>query len=341
MKRNSLIIRNLVFILFSTSIFISTGCNKPRQIKYKYGTFPDTAYNLDAINTEYDDYNSDLDWVGTSFAIIFSSNRTTSGGKFDFVTGALSFGFERYEGYFSIESDMIDDFFLTGLTEAANTEGDDFGPFRFVSTLDAYEYFLYTSEGPGGDLDIMYLKYLPQLGSIIPDFGAPVPANILNSDSDDGYIAFDVSETRIFFNSDREGQFNIYTIEKPVSYNIDDWLALDPATPVKIDSINSEYDDKCPIVSRNVMVFTSNRPGGMGGFDLYYSIYKDGKWGSPVNFGPTVNSDADEYRPILGYHPDFTNLFLVFSSNRSGGKGGYDLYFAGVDIPGEPTLITK
>ena len=80
------------------------------------------------------------------------------------------------------------------------------------------------------------------------------------------------------------------------------------------------------------MIFTSNRPGGYGGYDLYYSVFKNGKWSSPVNFGPDINTSSDEYRPVIGYHPDFTNKFMIFSSNRPGGKGGFDLYFTGVDI---------
>ena len=64
------------------------------------------------------------------------------------------------------------------------------------------------------------------------------------------------------------------------------------------------------------MVFTSNRPGGFGGYDLYYSVFKNGKWSSPVNFGPRINTASDEYRPLIGYHPDFTNIYMIFSSDR-------------------------
>jgi hypothetical protein len=81
------------------------------------------------------------------------------------------------------------------------------------------------------------------------------------------------------------------------------------------------------------MVFASDRPGGMGGFDLYYSIYKNGKWDSPVNMGPHINTSSNEYRPVVGFHQDFTNKYIIFSSDRSGGKGGYDLYFTGYDFP--------
>jgi hypothetical protein len=81
------------------------------------------------------------------------------------------------------------------------------------------------------------------------------------------------------------------------------------------------------------MLFTSNRPGGMGGYDLYYSVFNIGKWSSPINMGPGINTASDEFRPLLGYHPDFKNLFMVFSSNKPGGTGGFDLYFTSMNIP--------
>jgi hypothetical protein len=81
------------------------------------------------------------------------------------------------------------------------------------------------------------------------------------------------------------------------------------------------------------MVFASNRPGGSGVFDLYYSILRDGEWSSPVNLGEPINSASDEYRPILGGHIDFNNRYMMFSSNRPGGKGGFDLYYTGVTFP--------
>ena len=81
------------------------------------------------------------------------------------------------------------------------------------------------------------------------------------------------------------------------------------------------------------MVFTSDRPGGFGGFDLYYSLFRNGKWNSPVNFGPKINTSSDEYRPLLGFYSGFENIYLIFSSDRPGGLGGFDLYFTGLEVP--------
>jgi len=331
----SIAVMMVVFLLFTAS------CKKPRTMLYPYGTFPDTAVALANLNTQYDDYNVNLDYANGYIKMIFSSNRNTQGGTFDLVTGAIEFTHDKYTGQFTLGSELINDAFLTALITAANTQKDDLGPYRLLSTADSHEYLLITTESDNGDTDIKYLRYLPQTGTNIPAFGSLTPAAVLNSSSDDGYVSFDISQTRVFLSSNREGQYNIYTIEKPNTASLVDWFALPAATLTKVDSVNSGYDDTCPIVARNVMIFASNRPGGLGGYDIYFSVYNNGKWGSPVNFGPTINSEADEFRPVLGYHPEFTNYFLVFSSNRTNGKGGFDLYFAGVEIPGEPALISK
>ena len=73
-----------------------------------------------------------------------------------------------------------------------------------------------------------------------------------------------------------------------------------------------------------LLYFVSDRPDGMGGMDIWYSIVKDGTAMEPVNLGPQVNSAADEYTPFY----DQPNGILYFSSDREGGKGGFDIYCA-------------
>ncbi|WP_353718433.1 hypothetical protein [Dyadobacter sp. 676] len=70
--------------------------------------------------------------------------------------------------------------------------------------------------------------------------------------------------------------------------------------------------------------------GDQGGEDIYYSEYKNGKWSQPVNAGPRINSAYKEYRPILPDLSNFSYHLMLFSSNRPGGKGGYDLYMTGL-----------
>ena len=73
-----------------------------------------------------------------------------------------------------------------------------------------------------------------------------------------------------------------------------------------------------------ILYFVSDRPGGMGGMDIWYTLIKGVRSGECVNLGPQVNSPADEITPFY----DQPNGVLYFSSDRMGGKGGYDIYCA-------------
>ena len=73
-----------------------------------------------------------------------------------------------------------------------------------------------------------------------------------------------------------------------------------------------------------ILYFVSNRPGGAGGLDLWYTLLRGDRSGECVNLGPQVNSPADEITPFY----DQPNQVLYFSSDRMGGRGGHDIYCA-------------
>jgi Tol biopolymer transport system component len=89
--------------------------------------------------------------------------------------------------------------------------------------------------------------------------------------------------------------------------------------PVSTDS-NESYPS---VVADGSLYFTSNRPGGLGGADIYRAQrLTDGRFGAPVNIGSPPNSDLGEGDTFVS--PD--EQYLIFSSNRSGGFGRSDLY---------------
>jgi hypothetical protein len=314
---------------------ISTSCkDTSNPIKFPQGTFPDSVYNIAGLNTQYDDYNSNIYIIGSSMPIIFSSNRKSVGGQFDLVQGNLWFQFDQTNGNFAVGGDMTSDPFYTAVANKANTSGNDYGPYSIFSSTDGFEY-LFTAAAPvGSPLDLYYVKNLPRFGSTMPEVFGPYPARVLNSDSTDAYICFDLNEDSAYFCSNRGGKYDIYVQKKPsADLKLDAWMNQSFKTSTAVDSINNAADDKCPFIYKNIMIFSSNRAGGEGGYDLYYSVFRKGKWSSPVNMGPRINTAADEYRPLIGYHPDFTNKMIVFSSNRDGGIGGFDLYFTGYTFP--------
>jgi hypothetical protein len=227
---------------------------------------------------------------------------------------------------------MISDDFLSCLVSKVNTTGNDFGPYRLFSPLDGFEYLILSSE-KNENLDFFYIKHLPYFGKILPEVSGPFPVKLLNSASNDAYFCFDTDQDSAYFSSDDDGNFDICLHQKPDEIAMDEWLNLDYAVSSEVDILNSESDDKCPFILRKVMVFASDRPGGFGGFDLYYSIFSNGTWSTPVNFGSKINTESNEYRPVLGGDQNFTNYYLLFSSDRPGGIGNFDIYFTGIDFP--------
>lgn len=71
------------------------------------------------------------------------------------------------------------------------------------------------------------------------------------------------------------------------------------------------------------LYFSSDRPGGFGGMDLYFSTKSGENWSTPVNLGATVNSAGNEIFPFIT-----NDGIMIFSSNGHAGIGGLDLYAA-------------
>lgn len=105
--------------------------------------------------------------------------------------------------------------------------------------------------------------------------------------------------------------------------NGDSW-----SKPASLSILNiSSSNNKHPFISAdgNTIFFASDRSGGYGQFDIWYApVNDDGSIGNAVNAGSAVNTAADEGTPF--YHSSSNTL--VFSSNKTGGMGGYDLYEA-------------
>lgn len=97
--------------------------------------------------------------------------------------------------------------------------------------------------------------------------------------------------------------------------------------PLKLHpAINSEKSsEKQPSISPDgqMLYFVSNRPGGLGGFDIWVSVKNpNGVWGNAVNLGQPVNSPGNEQSPFI----HFDNKTLYFSSNDHIGMGGQDIF---------------
>lgn len=85
--------------------------------------------------------------------------------------------------------------------------------------------------------------------------------------------------------------------------------------PILVDSVNTEWAEASPWISYDnaLLLFSSNRPGGYGGYDLYSAIWNAGEWQNVTNLGPNVNTSLDELVPCIA---EQANLLYFRSGNQ-------------------------
>ena len=96
--------------------------------------------------------------------------------------------------------------------------------------------------------------------------------------------------------------------------------------PIKLGSdINTEFNETSASISLDdkVLYFSSDRPGGFGGKDIYKVLrLPNGKWSRAINLGAIINTPYDEDSPFV--HADKKTLY--FSSKGHQNMGGYDIF---------------
>ena len=94
-------------------------------------------------------------------------------------------------------------------------------------------------------------------------------------------------------------------------------------SPIPFKFNSNEYDTRHPSITEDgdKLFFSSDRPGGHGGHDIWKSVRRDGKWQDPINMGPKINSEGNEGFPFI-----YNDSLLYFASDGHEGLGGLDLY---------------
>jgi len=91
--------------------------------------------------------------------------------------------------------------------------------------------------------------------------------------------------------------------------------------------VNTKYWESQPSISADgkTIYFTSNRPGGLGGMDIWKTeMLSEGVFLEPVNLGEVINTPYDEISPFI----HFDQKTLYFSSDGHLGMGGKDLFYS-------------
>lgn len=151
-------------------------------------------------------------------------------------------------------------------------------------------------------------------------WSAPIPMTALNTKGNDAAIGISPSGQSLFTflsNDVNPGDImvsklvgNEYTAPIPLNQNIN-----------TVDY----WEGSCSIsADGRYLYFSSERPEGLGGRDIWVCENIDGDWGPAVNMGPSINTPYDDDAPFI--HPDGITLF--FSSKGHTSIGGYDIMFS-------------
>jgi len=149
-------------------------------------------------------------------------------------------------------------------------------------------------------------------GGPCPGCGTPDGSSLGEADDDE--------PGTVYFSSDQPGGYG----------GLDIWRAWWDGTNWVQENlgpgVNTPYDETDPFLASDgtTLLFSSDRPGGIGGFDLYESIYdlESNVWSQTQDLGTNINTPYDERHPSLT--ADMLTLFLV--SDQPGGLGGWDIW---------------
>lgn len=198
------------------------------------------------------------------------------------------------------------------LGDSVNTDALEYYPsFTIDDSL-----FVFTRRNPGNIREDFYKSTLTSKGYS----KAELIKGDINSEPSKGALNISQDGDWLLFAGNIPGQgygdFDLY-----ISYNTPSgW-----SEAINLGgNINTNFIETAPSLSpdKNALYFSSNRPGGYGGYDLYVSYRVNGKWQPAINMGPQINTKGDEMAPFI--HAD--NQTLYFTSNGLPGYGGTDIY---------------
>ena len=210
---------------------------------------------------------------------------------------------------------------ITNVGPEINSEFDDYAP---VVNADETEMIFTTrrregnlNENVGDDNrpfeDIFVSKKEGGAWQPAKNIGAMV-----NTRFNDSNIALSPTGNILFLYKDGVGDGDIF-----MSTRQPDGTWTKPAAlPGAVNS--SFYESSISITKdESTLFFASDRPGGLGGMDIY-SCTKDkkGAWTVVRNLGPSINTEYDEEAPFI----DYDGKTLYFSSKGRKGMGGYDIF---------------
>lgn len=194
-----------------------------------------------------------------------------------------------------------------------NSEVSDFSPMYYGDKL------LFTSQ-KGGKKDPWTGRSFANIYVTNPSMSqAEMLTGNLNGKFHNGAITFVKDNTMIFTrNNGKKGSNQDYNLILAVAEkNGDKWNYKQ-----EFEFNDKDFSNAYPtyLANEKTLIFSSDRPGGFGGMDLYATKYNGNNWSQPVNLGKDINTNNDE---VFSYTD---GIYLYFASNGYPGLGGLDIF---------------
>ncbi len=167
----------------------------------------------------------------------------------------------------------------------------------------------------GRDEEFYVSRKLNNAWSLSENMGSPI-----NTERNEGTVSLSSDGQYIFYTAcnrpGAQGSCDLF-ISKLDGYTWSEPKNL--GAPVNTSAWETQ---PCLSFDGRTLYFGSNRGGGFGNSDIWYTTFKNGRWTPPVNLGPEINSSGDEQSPFIA-KDDNT---LYFNSDGHPGMGGVDLF---------------
>ena len=205
-----------------------------------------------------------------------------------------------------------------------NSQYDDYYP--FVPTDESFIVFN-SKRGGAGKKKVSANNFSPSIyisyvsgGQFQPATNIGQPIDVAGKSSEVVGLSKE-GDYMLFYYFDKKGYGSIYSTTDDEGKN----FSIPVVLPEVINEKNQYQIAASVTADGNTMYFASDRPGGLGGVDIYVSKkLPNGSWGVPQNAGPAINTSSNEDFPNIS--PDGKTLY--FSSQGHTGMGGYDIYKA-------------
>lgn len=211
-----------------------------------------------------------------------------------------------------------------GISTKINTNGHDA---CIALSNDGQILFLYRSTSKDqGDIYMSALK-----GN---EWTEPVKLDEnINTNAWEGSCSLTNDGQTLYFASERPGGFGGRDIYVSKLQPDGKWGKAKNLGP----TINTPYNDDAPFIHPDgiTLFFSSEGHNSMGGYDLFYTTFRDDVWGKPINFGYPVNTTFDERFYVL----TADGATGYYSSDRKGTVGQQDIYAVSPGFQGEPPIL--